>query len=48
MGKQARDASAMPHPEVWVQAGARRVEQALARLLCVEDDTGTELVAAMR
>ncbi|MCT8272342.1 polyprenyl synthetase family protein [Xanthomonas translucens pv. undulosa] len=45
---QARDASATSLQEPWAQAGARRVEQAMARLLCVEDDGGTKLVAAMR
>ncbi|AWM29827.1 Octaprenyl diphosphate synthase (plasmid) [Sinorhizobium fredii CCBAU 25509] len=35
-------------PEIWMQDGAKRVEQALARLLCAEDDGETELMAAMR
>ncbi|MGL3210775.1 polyprenyl synthetase family protein [Bradyrhizobium sp. BR 1433] len=35
-------------PEIWMQDGAKRVEQALARRLCAEYDGETELMAAMR
>lgn len=48
MGGQARGASGELLPEIWMQDGAKRVEQALARLLCTEDDGETELMAAMR
>ncbi|SFP21428.1 farnesyl-diphosphate synthase [Bradyrhizobium sp. Ghvi] len=34
--------------EIWMQDGAKRVEQVLARLLCSEHDSETELMAAMR
>lgn len=48
LGGQARGASGGLLPEIWMQDGAKRVEQALARLLCTEDDGETELMAAMR
>ncbi|ESY48132.1 farnesyl-diphosphate synthase [Mesorhizobium sp. LNJC372A00] len=48
LGGQARGASGGLLPEIWMQDGAKRVEQALARLLCAEDDGETELMAAMR
>ncbi|RWN52021.1 polyprenyl synthetase family protein [Mesorhizobium sp.] len=47
-GAQARGASGRLLPEIWMQDGVKRVEQALARLLCAEDDGETELMAAMR
>ncbi|TIO00540.1 MAG: polyprenyl synthetase family protein, partial [Mesorhizobium sp.] len=37
-GAQARGAPGRLLPEIWVQDGAKRVEQALARLLCAEGD----------
>ncbi|MDA9503981.1 farnesyl-diphosphate synthase [Bradyrhizobium ottawaense] len=48
LGAQAPGASGPLLPEIWMQDGAKRVEQALARLLCAEDDGETELMAAMR
>ncbi|PPT93111.1 farnesyl-diphosphate synthase [Xanthomonas theicola] len=48
LGPQTRGASGTLQPEIWMQAGAKRVEQTLARLLCTEDDGETELMAAMR
>ncbi|WP_029006252.1 polyprenyl synthetase family protein [Azorhizobium doebereinerae] len=46
---QARGASGgQLQPEIWMQEGVKRVEQALTRLLCAEDDGGIELMAAMR
>ncbi|AGS25171.1 polyprenyl synthetase family protein [Rhizobium etli] len=47
-GAQAPGAAGGLLPEIWMQYGAKRVEQALSRLLCAEDDGGTELMAAMR
>ncbi|RUV00652.1 polyprenyl synthetase family protein [Mesorhizobium sp. M6A.T.Cr.TU.017.01.1.1] len=47
-GAQARGAPGRLLPEIWVQDSAKRVEQALARLLCAEGDCETELMAAMR
>ncbi|MFS8116632.1 polyprenyl synthetase family protein, partial [Rhizobium jaguaris] len=48
LGAQAPGASGRLLPEIWMQDGAKRVEQALTRLLCPEDDGETELMAAMR
>ncbi|MGY4498422.1 farnesyl diphosphate synthase [Bradyrhizobium sp. GM24.11] len=48
LGAQVRGASGRLLPEIWSQDGAKRVEQALARLLCAEEDGETELMAAMR
>ncbi|AJD43980.1 farnesyl-diphosphate synthase protein (plasmid) [Rhizobium gallicum bv. gallicum R602sp] len=47
-GAQAGGASGKLLPDIWMQDGAKRVEQALARLLCAGDDGETELMAAMR
>ncbi|AEQ94337.1 farnesyl-diphosphate synthase [Xanthomonas oryzae pv. oryzicola] len=35
-------------PDVWMQAGAQRVEQVLARRLCAGNEESTELMTAMR
>ncbi|MHC2331967.1 farnesyl diphosphate synthase [Bradyrhizobium sp. USDA 4454] len=48
LGAPARGASGGLLPEIWMQDGAKRVEQVLARLLFVERDGETELMAAMR
>ncbi|KRP84807.1 farnesyl-diphosphate synthase [Bradyrhizobium pachyrhizi] len=45
---RAPGASGRLLPEIWMQDGAKRVEHALAGLLCAEDDGETELMAAMR
>ncbi|MEI9401760.1 polyprenyl synthetase family protein [Mesorhizobium argentiipisi] len=47
LGAQARGASGGLLPEIWMQDGAKRVEQALVRLLCAEGGE-TELMPAMR
>ncbi|WP_176536688.1 MULTISPECIES: polyprenyl synthetase family protein [Sinorhizobium] len=48
LGAQASGGSGTLLPEIWMQDGAKRVEQALARRLCPGDDGETELMAAMR
>ncbi|MCP1835905.1 farnesyl diphosphate synthase [Bradyrhizobium sp. USDA 4532] len=48
LGAPARGTSGGLLPEIWMQDGAKRVEQVLARLLFVERDGETELMAAMR
>ncbi|AVA23978.1 farnesyl-diphosphate synthase protein (plasmid) [Rhizobium sp. NXC24] len=48
LGAQAPGASGRLLPEIWMLDGTKRVEQALARLLCAEDDGEAELMAAMR
>ncbi|PAY03382.1 farnesyl-diphosphate synthase [Bradyrhizobium sp. UFLA03-84] len=48
LGGQARGASGGLLPEIWMQEGAKRVEKVLERLLFVEHDGETELMAAMR
>ncbi|WFU60040.1 polyprenyl synthetase family protein [Bradyrhizobium pachyrhizi] len=48
LGARVHDEIGRPPPEIWMQDGAKRVEQALARRLCAEYDGETELMAAMR
>lgn len=47
-GQQAGATASPLLPEAWMQAGAKRVEQVLERLLHAEEGGATELMAAMR